>query len=447
MLAPSLYWIALFLLVTAPLVLGANRGAVWLPLAAILFAGLAIHAYRNALIQPAGIRFGRISRLMLVLFGAWACLPLLQLLPVPLGVAKVIAPGPIGALQTADDWVSFTVNAQATLDELVLRVCAVLFFFIALYVAQHRQWRERYVWVIAIGGFANAAFGLFNYFTNGALGFFDPALGDFDTAVTGTFINKNHFAGYLELTLPFVLVLFCRQGVLSLGSRDTHVLNEKFIFMLVIIAVILAAILLSGSRGAMLALMLSTVLVILLRGFSLSRGVVVAMLLVACIVGGVIALTFDQFVWLYLGHKLTLTRAEIWLSSLELILSSPFFGWGAGSFEDAFGTIKTASFGPWLYDHAHNDYVEYLVTDGMIGGGMLFVAFGLFVFRVLPSLRRATGDNRCLSLVAIAPIALMLHAMVDFNLQIPANLWLFFFVMGLLTGILGLQGQEIERSE
>jgi O-antigen ligase len=431
--APPIRWVTLLLLLLCPLILGANKGAAWMAMSTLLFFAAAFSFFRFSCdLQKPSLK-GKLQHLPGMSFTFWACIPVLQLLPLPPAVLQLIAAGPAAE---ALEWGPISNNAQATLDQFFLRSSAVLMYFVALGASGHNRWRNRFITVLLFGGVFNAGFGLFNYFTGGAAGFFEPAFGDFNTAVTGTFINKNHFAGYLELTLPFVFFWFCRAAQEGTGGLGFRLSDEKHLLQLVLLVTMLAALLLSGSRGGVLAFLLASGMVFFAKGWEGVKHWVVAMLLVAAVLVFVLSFTREQFLWLYFGHALTFaTRLEVWLSSIDLFFQAPILGWGAGGFEDAFGTVKPDSLGPWLYDHAHNDYVEYLVTDGLLGAGLLFTGLSVFMLLAIQDLRSPHWKERCWLLIYIAPLALLFHGSVDFNFQIPANLWTFFFAMGLALGM------------
>ena len=113
------------------------------------------------------------------------------------------------------------------------------------------------------------------------------------------------------------------------------------------------------------------------------------------------------------------------------------FGSGVGSFEKAFKISEPDSLlGPEYVNHAHNDWLELLVTTGLLGLVMLVVAaFGLIV-----GVRRAwaaarppgsAGDLLRLGCVLIGLAAL--GSVGDYPLRTPA-LAAFFAVAVLWAG-------------
>jgi len=84
-------------------------------------------------------------------------------------------------------------------------------------------------------------------------------------------------------------------------------------------------------------------------------------------------------------------------------------------------------------DHAHNDYLEFLSEVGLIG----FIPWLAFFLLFLASSVRALLTRRSRYSIFLgasglaAIVALLVHSLADFNLQIPANAMLLFLIMGL----------------
>jgi O-antigen ligase len=115
-------------------------------------------------------------------------------------------------------------------------------------------------------------------------------------------------------------------------------------------------------------------------------------------------------------------RDDVLVYALPAIKERWMAGWGAGSFWGSFQQFT----GPDVYldyDHAHNDYVEFLYEYGAVG----FLALGLFVLLALYNALRALWNLNSWYRSGIgfgssmAIVAILVHSSTDFNLQIPAN--------------------------
>ena len=124
-------------------------------------------------------------------------------------------------------------------------------------------------------------------------------------------------------------------------------------------------------------------------------------------------------------------RDEVTRDSLRIIRDYPLAGTGAGSFYSVYPMYDTGQAGSGFYKHAHNDYVEIASEFGL-------VAFGMLALAVLLSLRQAVCAQleRSVQLMqgmgfaaTMAISAILIHSVVDFNLQIPANAATFIVIL------------------
>lgn len=91
----------------------------------------------------------------------------------------------------------------------------------------------------------------------------------------------------------------------------------------------------------------------------------------------------------------------------------------------------------YRYEHAHNDYLEFAADIGVPAALLLFGSLWLLTFKLI---RRAlilerTDDRILATGCAGAMLALLLHSLTDFNLQIPANAFIFAWIAGTAAGI------------
>jgi O-antigen ligase len=120
-------------------------------------------------------------------------------------------------------------------------------------------------------------------------------------------------------------------------------------------------------------------------------------------------------------------RLVIYRDSLHMFAHRPLLGWGLGTFADIFPVFQTFDTDQ-LANHAHNDYLEVLAETGIVGFTvavwLLFVVFRCAARK----LRDWSSDvNGAVSLAALVGISgVLVHGLVDSNLQIPANAMLFF---------------------
>src|SRR5438046_8159476 len=144
-----------------------------------------------------------------------------------------------------------------TVSHLLLLVTYLTAFFLTVFLCRDRDAKKRLVFALVSLGAFEALYGLIQYLT-GWQQIFAYVKKYYLEEATGTYINRNHFAGFLEMILPFVIVLALRWTYLL--SKNTSGRAGTFrklvsrtelvsvVFWLFLAIVILAALVLSCSR-------------------------------------------------------------------------------------------------------------------------------------------------------------------------------------------------------
>jgi len=288
--------------------------------------------------------------------------------------------------------------------------------------------------LVASGGF-QAIYGLAEYF-GGRQHIFGYAKKYYTDVATGTFINRNHFAGYLELTIPLAVALAATtfaqmtDAGRSLGQRLASLPGQQLFktgALLVLALIMATALVCSRSRMGIVC----TLLALLCVGLFLAwRGRGKGFIVAAFAVAGATLLLFSQgdaggsVVGRFLGVRADLSngigRWGIWTQAFAMLKSFPIAGVGLGAFPEVFPAFRSSGQGIYL-DHAHNDFLEFAAETGAVGCIALAVSALLVMVAVL---RRPAGlrDFGLFGYAAIGSVvAIALHSITDFNLAIPAN--------------------------
>jgi len=381
-----------------------------------------------------------------VLNGAWPALLCgalwlgyvwLQLLPLPLELLRMLSPEAArwhaaAAWPVAASAAPLTLDQYGTLHGALKSAAYVAFFALSLALLDRRGRIAAAAYTLVVSGFAQAMYGGLSALAS------DPG-----AVAHGSFVNRNHFAGYLEMCLSIGL------GVLiaSLTGEVSHtwkqffrntiawILSSKMRLRLAL-AVMVIALVLSRSRMGNTAFFVS-MLVIGGIGLLLSKRATRSMvILLATLV------IIDIFiVGAYFGIERVVERIEqtqleteargdIAIYALRMWKDFPVFGSGLGSFHVVFPRYSEADL-LVRYTHAHNDYVQFACETGIVGFSLL----GLLVLMSFIAALRAQyirGDPllRGISFGSMMGIiALMIHSAADFNLQIPANALTFMLVL------------------
>jgi len=416
----------------------------------------------------------------------------LQLLPIPAALTARIAPGahrahqasvapPTGGIATAQDfeslrasldlkpppsWRPLSVNDGETWTKGRLLATLVLLFLVASSWAATQERALFLVRAILVTGFSVALFGIVQHLTwNGRIYWLRPA--PRDTAF-GPFVNHNHFAGYVEMVMPLAIVmafhLVSRRGRrradgfegedeadLAGGSAAFDDSQEaagrwgQWTLALFAAVVLLGSLVLSGSRGGLLSAVLGGGILFAalwrrIRPRALAWSVaaalpILAALLAAWIGADVLRMGGEE------GRSVEReasfhSRWVIWKEVARRLPEAGAAGFGLGTFEESFAPYTPRGTAQ-RWDRAHNDYLQIAWETGALGA--LFILWGGLAFGwsyVAPALR---GAGHPLDLfrvaVAVSLASLLFHSVVDFNLQIGSNAFLFALLAGLLVAL------------
>ena len=256
----------------------------------------------------------------------------------------------------------------------------------------------------------------------------------FGGSIYGSYVNRNHYAGLMEMLVPFPIVV--GMGHLTKGGKRVIV-----VFGAVLMA---TTIFLCGSRGGMLSFVLEVVVFATLalvrrRNYRVALGMAAFCVLVLAF------LVFLGKVQVLgrLGNLSPDMRWSITKDSLKMFSHRPVLGWGLGTFPTVYPAYR--SFYTNLFvNEAHNDYAQLLVETGLLGFGLM-VWFLVRLYRCV-SLTSRRWEFKWDGAVSFAALlgctGLLFHSFVDFNLQIPANAAMFYTLCGLAASPLSKSSRQ-----
>lgn len=387
---------------------------------------------------------------------ALLAIPLAQLIPLPAGlVAALSAPrGLIGgatqqaAIQSSATTATLSVYPFSTWSAW-LRLCAYLLVFL-LAIRNYQQTRHQpglRQMLIGLGAF-EACYGIVQYLTNTPYIFFyrrpDPM-----GVATGTYINRNHYAGFLEMALPFLAAALLSHSTqtgggkiawlkrLLLGQHSSRLLRDAVLFILVLTG-LLFSLSRTGIAAALIGVLVTSTVV-----FRHHRGSALWLLGLIILITGAyaawigLAPVMERFGGLTGSMQDVDIRLAIWRDTMRLIKDSPLLGMGLGTFEWASLHYQSALL-EFRYEHAHNDVLE---TAAELGVPMAAALWSTLVALLVLLMRKAvllthTSDRTLAAGCCGAMAALLLHSLFDFNLQIPANALVFAWIVGAATALL-----------
>jgi O-antigen ligase len=315
-----------------------------------------------------------------------------------------------------------TANPYLTRTELLKLVSFFIVFFLTPQAFRERGDLVMLAWFLVFLGFGVSLLGIIQHFTaEGKIYWFRELTVGGDPF--GPYVNRNHFAGFVELVLPVGFGLLVFRGLRS----------EAFSMVGLLTVVPLGALILSASRGGIVSLAFELgVLVLLSRSRKRPEGpriaaiAIVGLAAVALIVWMGAGKAIERFSTVRSGDVSIGRRAAMFRGAFHVFLEHPIVGSGLGTLVTVYPRYETGYDGR-VVDHAHNDYVELLADTGILGG-LCCAAFLWILFReARRNFEMEQGHfSRALHAGAITAVSgLLLHSFVDFNLHIPSNALLF----------------------
>lgn len=344
---------------------------------------------------------------------------------------------------------AISVDASLTLESAVRSAVYFSLYVLLLILVSNRNRLKQLCYALIFSGFFQAFYGSFM-----TLSGMEYLLGvkkqDYIGYATGTFVNRNHFAGYLEMTLAIGIGLLmvnaknAKQQEISfyrwrssLRKLLTLLLSGKAILRLMLV-IMVTGLILSRSRmgnGAFFnSLIITGVLSLAISPQFRKKGNY--LLLASLIAVDVLLLgswfglekVVQRIEETSLSHE---TRYEVDQDFLPMLDAFDGMGSGAGTFSEAYPAYVQGNYGG--YDHAHNDYLELLTDLGYIGFGCLSMVVLLSLWNTLKALRHpGSSFIRGMGFAGLmGTLSLLIHSAVDFNLQIPANAMTFVLVLAI----------------
>lgn len=383
---------------------------------------------------------------------------LVQLIPWPRFLIKIVSPNTYSFQKLFNPdfaeikFMGLSLIPSHTLREGLELLTYFLLGYLMVKTVTRRQQIMRIVYVLVIMGFFEAFYGMYEMYNKNPRLLFLKKVHYLDV-VTGTFVNRNHLSGYLEMIIPLAVgLIIARIGLFSLAGlrwREKILrLSEKGLstnlLLTASIIIMAVAVVFSQSRSGIFLLVFTFFLIFELTILSFGRirerqkwikDFLKVSFLVITIIAFLVGMdsVIERFALDDLLHE---GRPVVWGKVVSIIGDYPLFGTGLGTFASIYPAYDESG-GSRRYSHAHNDYLEYLSEIGIIGliaffGGVVFlITTSFLIWRV-----RRHPEVKGLALgCMIGLAAILIHSITDFNLHIPANMVLFTVILSLTVVI------------
>lgn len=385
---------------------------------------------------------------LVYLFFGWS---LFQLLPLPGDLLGRLSPFRASLLENAYEltgisgsWSSIAYEHGLALGRWSLWLAAFLLAMLVRAACRERAFLKALAVMLLIVGGLEALYGLVQALvpSTGVLGYDLTGLGN----ARGTFINRNHFAGMIEMIWPLGLGYLLSLSPWEEKLKLKHLINSdhfnRQLLISLVLVVMLLALIFSRSRAGVTGGVIGFIAFMgaaafsgagMRKGFWIGTGLAVFLLFVYGAQMG-----FEPVIARFMEIDQDIGRLDKWRDAWLILQQHPL-GVGPGNYkvlEPLFQiNVKVVA----LSVHTHNDYLQLLVETGWPGFLLLTGGWVYLLVRGLVGLRRMfrrRGYSLGFFMGAGAwggLVSMGFHGFFDFNLQITANLFYFAMLLGILN--------------
>jgi O-antigen ligase len=458
-----LYWSWLILLCWVPIPLGSVEPWSWavLEVGTFLILGIWCIAYTQGRVATTET-FIR-AKYFLWFLVAWLVYLALYLIPMPVDFIAALSPATAAihreTLGFDTGFRTLALEPHAAQTSWLRSLAFVCAFVVTLLVVNSRERVRQFVFLLVMFALVMAVYGIMMHLTGAKVNWFGSMMYHAPQA-SATYFNRNHFAGYLVMTLALGI------GLLIADLRDsraetwrqflrnflTWIFSPKMRLRLVLCVMVIALVSTRSRMGntAFFASLLATGVIGIIFSRHATRGTVV--LLTSLIV-------IDIFIvgsWFgveQLAQRIEQTnvmrpvtevvvagtqesveaRLDASTDTIQMIKDFPLIGVGPGAWYVVFPNYRSEIVIPGFFEFAHNDFAQFTAEFGAIGFAFVGVmVLWSFLMALLAHAKRRDPLMRGISFAAMmAIIGIMIHSSVDFNLQIAANSMLYMVILAL----------------
>lgn len=357
---------------------------------------------------------------------------------VDLVVSPLFIPAAVfGFLLIVQSTLPLSAYRHATIDESLNYFMYGIVLFLAVQTVRDDANAKTFATVISVFGFLLACFAVMqNLVQPGVLYWMRKPVGG---EVFGPYVNRNHYAGLMEMLFPIPLMM---------GMRYDVPVGKKALWLFCA-AVMAGSIVLSQSRGGLTACVVECVaLAIYLRsGHRHDRRFAWEVVALVLLVGAFVVVSATGNVFGRFAQLGPLDRITIVRDGMHMFAQHPVIGWGLNTFSVVYPSYRSF-YTDLSIDQAHNDYLQILIETGILGF-LTMISFIVLLYRT--ALRR-TDQWRSRPLYALVLGALvgctgmLVHSLLDFNMHIPANAAVFYALAGIVASNVGVKQHRREQS-
>jgi len=418
-------WFLLLILITAVSLWGTTRPWTMNLIAIALLLDLLVFASGLVLIA----RKPRLPR--------WLILPLAGILLQGWIMALNAFPGPgglrilLGRVPGHVSWLPASIDRCITIQTMMLVSGLLGAMSVSCDLASNRIWLLRLWRTIALTGTGMVFLGLAQRWTHAKAIFWNlyENAGEY---FFGVYRYHANAGSLMNLTLPLLA------GLSFLSLIDSHRKSERALWITATVATVAGSFVNVSRASSAITMLLCLAIIVAAgsrlacrrRGQSLAMIVIIAVTSLALLIPVTLSFGVEKSLhrWTHPGN-----RSAFWggdrIRTAEAIVQSllprtGFFGSGPGTFEQSFSSVnlhrETPVAGRW--DMAHDDYLQTLSEWGAIGSVFWALLIGGGILNALARFRHGTSMTLDVFNAAgiLAMVGVLIHALVDFPLQIAS---------------------------
>jgi O-antigen ligase len=395
---------------------------------------------------------------------------LLQMIPLPEGIVKLISPKTYelrnqltvivypqsSILKPQSQFITLSLFPLGTKIEFLKWLALVgLFIFLLRWKLPDngRRLAIHLIITLFLVGVFESVYGIFEFFS-GRHHILTMDFSSLILSVQGTFANRNYFAGYLLMVIPLSMGFFFASQAnqpWQLGNwrhRLTSFDGKSTLLGFGVILMILG-LLLSASRAGVLCLLIAFTMIRLLFRRTGPAQRVSRLPALTFVLGALWAawIGLDALINRFFTVSESLgERWVMWIGTLEILKDFPLFGSGLGTFTEVFPMYRFFH-ARGLFTHAENDFLQLASEIGLLGAAPIAVLFFFLFFKATSGIRSLSSEEpaRYIGIGGLVGIlALMFHSMVERNLQVPANAFLYTVIWAMVLRVAADSGTWVK---
>ncbi len=326
----------------------------------------------------------------------------------------------------------FSVHRLSSLLALSLLINYFAIYYLAISFIQYRSYLKQLTYILIGLGVILSLFGFIKWYGFNPFPWWEyPDLEQIKLhRLSATYVNANNFAGYLEMIIPILI------GLIVTGYMNTKIFPMTILTMLLLFALIF-----TYSRGGWIASAsgLFFLFFILIMNQTAKRKKILFFLCLSIFVVSFFILLdsslTDRFLTLSQQSYLPSFsgRLIVWKGVTKMIGEYPLLGIGPGTFETFFTQYQPPGI-HGRYNEAHNDYLQFTSEIGILLIPIFFWMTVALFRKGFDKIKNSSRLVRGTTAGAMSGIvSILVHSIVDFNLQIPANAVLFTILVAIVA--------------